>query len=84
MGDHELVGVPLLLGQRTARLHALGRVRDGPVERGPTGAEAEGGDHQPRVAEHLLGLDQPLALDAPHQAVGAHLRRRRGTERRCC
>ena len=34
------------------------------------GPEPERGDHQPRVAEHLLGLHQPLALDAAEQPVG--------------
>ena len=68
--DDQLVGVALLLGERAAGLDALGGVRDGPVERGPTGAEPEGGDHQAGVAEDLLGLDEPLALDAADEPVG--------------
>ncbi len=56
--------------QRSAPLDALGGVGDRPVERRPTGAEAEGRDHQARVAEHLLCLDQALALDAADEPVG--------------
>ena len=41
-------------------------------ESGPAGAEPEGGDHQAGVAEDRLGLDEPLALDAPHQGGGVH------------
>ena len=73
VGDDQLVGVALLLRQRAAGLDALGRVRDGPVECRPTGAEPEGGHHQPRVAEHLLGLHEPLALDAADEPVGVDL-----------
>ena len=69
--DDQLVGVALLLGERRPRLDALARVRDGPVEGGPAGAEAERGHHEPRVAEHGLGLMQPLALDTAHQPVAS-------------
>ena len=71
-GDDQLVGVPLLLRERPAGLDALGGVGDGAVERRPAGAEAEGGHHQPRVAEHRLGLQEPLPLDAAHQGPGVH------------
>ena len=40
------------------------------VERGPTGTEPERGHHQPRVAEHLLRLHEPLALDAADEPIG--------------
>ena len=36
----------------------------------PAGAETEGRDHQPGVAEHRLRLLQPQALDAADQPVG--------------
>ena len=68
--DDQLVRVALLLGQRPAGLDALARVGDRAVERRPAGAEPERRDHQPRVAEHLLGLDEALALDAADQPVG--------------
>ena len=48
----------------------LRRVRDRAVERRPARAEPERGDHQPGVAEHLLGLDETLALDAADEPVG--------------
>ncbi len=62
--------VALLLGERPARLDALLRVGDRPVERVPSGAEAERRDHQTRVAEHLLRLHEPLALHAADEPVG--------------
>ena len=69
----QLVRVALLLGQRRAGLDALGGVGDRAVERGPSGAEPERRHHQPRVAEHLLRLDEPLALDAADQPVGVDI-----------
>ncbi len=84
VGDDQLVGVALLLGERAAGLDALGGVRDRAVERRPPGAEPEGGDHQARVAEHLLGLDEALALDAADEPVGVDVARRRGTAPPCC
>ena len=70
MRDDQLVRVAPLLGQRAAGLDALARVGDRAVERRPSGAEPERGHHQPRVAEHLLGLDEALAFDAADEPVG--------------
>src|SRR5664279_4633086 len=60
--DDQLVGVALLHRQRAAGDHAFGRVLDGPLHGRPATAEAEGRDHQPGVAEDLLGLPEALAL----------------------
>jgi hypothetical protein len=68
----QLVGVALLLRQRRAGLDALGGVGNGAVETGPAAAQAEGGDHQPGVAEDRLGLLQALAFDVADQPVGRH------------
>ena len=50
----------------------LRRVADRPVQGLPAAAQAERGDHQPGVAEDLLGLDQPAALDAADQVLRRH------------
>ena len=71
--DDELVGVALLLAQRAAALLSVDRVGDGAVEGLPAAAEAERGDHEPGVAEDLLGLDQALARREPDEVVGGHL-----------
>ena len=71
--DDQLVRVALLLGERAACLDALARVGDRAVERLPAGAEPERRHHQPRVAEHLLGLDEALTLDAADQPIGGHV-----------
>ena len=62
--------VALLFRERRAGLNALGGIRNRAIERGPSGAEAEGRHHQARVAEHRLRLDQALAFDAADQPVG--------------
>ena len=69
VGNDQLVRVPLLLGEGRAGLHAPGRVGDGAVERRPAGTEAEGGDHEARVAEDRLRLLQALPLDLPDEVV---------------
>ena len=51
----------------------LRRVGDRAVERLPAGAEPERRHHQPRVAEHLLGLHEALTLDAADQPIGGHV-----------
>ena len=80
--DDELVGVALLLGEGAAALEALLRVRDRAVERGPAGAEAERGDHEARVAEDELRLEEPLPLDAADEVLDGDVdvgeRERRG------
>jgi hypothetical protein len=72
VGDDQLVRVALLLRQGPAGLDALGRVGDHPVERRPPAAQPERGDHETRVTEHLLGLEQALALDASDERVALH------------
>ena len=56
-----------------AGLDPLGRVRDGPIERRPAGAQAEGGDHQAGVTEDELGLNESLTLDPADQPISRHL-----------
>src|SRR5215472_143522 len=62
--------VPLFLRERRPSLDALGGIRNGAVERGPSGPEAERRYHQARVAEHRLRLDQSLAFHTTDQPVG--------------
>ena len=64
------MGVALLLAQRPAALDALLRVPDGAPQRLPPGAEAEGRDHEARVAEDRLRLGEALALDEADEPVG--------------
>ena len=68
--DDQLVRVALLLGQRRTGLHPCRRVVDRAVERCPSGAEAKRGDHQARVTEHGLGLNEPLSFDEADDAIG--------------
>ena len=68
--DEQLVGVALLLAQRPAALDALLRVADGATQRLPARAEAEGRDHEARVAEDRLRLREALALDEADEPVG--------------
>ena len=70
VGHDQLVGVALLFGERRSGLNALGRIRNGAIERGPPAAQAERRHHQARVAEHGLRLDQSLAFHAADQPVG--------------
>ena len=69
----QLVRVALLLDSGPPPWTRVCGVGDRAVQRRPAGAEAERGHHQPRVAEHLLGLDQALAFDAADQPVGADI-----------
>jgi MFS family permease len=70
VGHDQLVGVALLFRKWRARLHAFLRIFDGAVQGCPATAQAERGDHQPRIAEHQLHLDQALALDLAQQLSG--------------
>ena len=70
VGHDQLVGVSLLLGERRAGLNALGGVRNGAIEGSPSAPKAERRDHQARVAEDRLRLNQALAFDAADQPVG--------------
>jgi hypothetical protein len=71
--DDQLVGEALLLRQRRATLLAFDRVGDRPVECFPATAEAECSDHEARVPEHLLGLDESLALDLADEVIEGDL-----------
>ncbi len=51
-------------------MQTLGGVGNGAVERGPSCAQAERCDHQARIAEHGLRLNQSLAFDAANEPVG--------------
>ena len=66
----QLVRVSLFFRERRAGLDALGGIRNRAIERGPSGAEAEGRHHQARVAEYGLRLIESLAFHAAHQPVG--------------
>ena len=70
MGHDQLVGVALLLRERRAALNALGGVRNGAIQRRPSGAQSKGRDHHARVTEDHLRLNQALAFYAANQAVG--------------
>ena len=62
--------VSLLFRERRSGLDTLGGVRNGPVERGPSSAQAKRCDHQARITEHGLRLIQSLAFDATDEPVG--------------
>ena len=64
------MGVSLLFGERRTRLNALGGIRNRAIQRRPSCAQSERRDHQARVAEDGLRLNQSLAFDAADQPVG--------------
>ena len=64
------MGVSLLFRERRSGLDALGGIRNGAIERGPAGPQAERRDHQARVAEHGLRLIESLAFHTADQPVG--------------
>ena len=70
VGDDQLVGEALLLGQGAPPWMRSAEYWAARSQGGPAGAEPEGGDHQPGVAEDGLGLGQALAFDLADDAVG--------------
>ena len=70
MRNDELVRVTLLFGKRGSPLDASHRVWDCPVQRRPSGAKSERGNHQARIAEHQLRLDEALPFLLTEQTVG--------------
>ena len=62
-------------------MNALGGIRNGAIERRPSGAQPESRDHHAGVAEDHLRLNQALAFDAADQAIGVNVdivKRQRG------
>lgn len=80
--DEQLVGIGLLGRERAAGSDALLRIGHRALQSGLSAAQAEGRDHEARVAEHRLRLREPLALDAADDVLGRDLdvleRERRG------
>ena len=69
VGHEQFVGECLLVDERRAGLHALLGIADGALQGGHPPAQAKRGDHQPRKAEHLLGLDHSLPFHPADQVL---------------
>ena len=65
IGDDQFVGVALLFRQRRAGLNALGGIRNGAIQRGPSGSQTERRDHHARVTEDQLRLHRPWPSTPP-------------------
>ena len=71
--NDQLVRIALLFRQQATCLNALCRIRNRAVKRGPSCAQTECRDHQPRVAEHCLCLQESLPRNTANKAIRAHV-----------
>ena len=72
VGHDEFMGVALFLIQGSARLYPFVRITNRSFQSIPARAKTKGAHHQTCIAEHRLGLGQPLAFFRAHQALYGH------------
>ena len=59
--------IPLLFREGRSELHPLLGIFNGPFQGGHATAQAKSGNHQPGIAEHLIGLFKALTLNSPNK-----------------